>query len=254
MTDFLLLTVYAPLVSWGEIAVGELRGSWDRPSRSALLGLVAAGLGIVREDQSAHDALEEGYGIAVRLDAPGVPLSDYHTAQTVAASTLRRNPPATRAALLRAGGRETILSRRVYRQDALATVAMWCRVQPRWSLQEIANALLRPGFALYAGRRSNPLGLPLRPEVVTAGTLASAFAQRDVLPPELPFIVRALRPKEGWGVEVAHDPCDGFVSGLRPLRREIRRDSAPQRARWQFSERAVEIGELLPVSSGGAPV
>ena len=30
MTGFLLFTLYAPLASWGEIAVGETRGSWDR--------------------------------------------------------------------------------------------------------------------------------------------------------------------------------------------------------------------------------
>ena len=73
MTEFLLLTLYAPLASWGDIAVGEVRGSWDRPSRSAVLGLVAAALGVDRADQAAHDALDVGYGVAVRQDAAGAP-------------------------------------------------------------------------------------------------------------------------------------------------------------------------------------
>ena len=80
--------------------VGESRGSWDRPSRSAILGLLGAALGITREDQAGHDALDAGYGIAIRLDSAGTTLSDYHTAQTVAASAMRKARPRTRAQLL----------------------------------------------------------------------------------------------------------------------------------------------------------
>ena len=47
MTDYLLLRLYGPLASWGEIAVGESRHSAVQPSRSALLGLLGAALGIV---------------------------------------------------------------------------------------------------------------------------------------------------------------------------------------------------------------
>lgn len=112
MTDFLLFTLYAPLASWGDIAVGESRGSWDRPSRSAVLGLLGAALGIMREDQAAHEQLQAGYGVAVRADAVGATLSDYHTAQTVAASAVRKARPRTRAELLACADRETILSRR----------------------------------------------------------------------------------------------------------------------------------------------
>lgn len=240
MTEFLLFTLYAPLASWGEIAVGEVRGSWDRPSRSAVLGLVAAALGIVREDQEAHDALDEGYGVAVRLDAAGAPLSDYHTAQTVAASTVRKARPRTRAALLAAGEPETILSRRAYRQDALATIALWARPGARWPLAALAGALRRPAFVLYAGRKANALGAPLAPEVVAASTLAAALERRA--PPPAALAAERLRPGSGWGREVAHDPCEGFASGLIPQRRQVRRDAAPQRSRWQFAERVVEIG------------
>ncbi|HEV2643569.1 MAG TPA: CRISPR-associated protein Cas5, partial [Candidatus Elarobacter sp.] len=78
MTDFLLFTLYAPLSSWGDIAVGEMRGTWDRPSRSAVLGLVAAALGLLRDDQAAQEALDGGFGVATRLDASGAPSADYH--------------------------------------------------------------------------------------------------------------------------------------------------------------------------------
>lgn len=244
MTPFLLFTVYAPLASWGAIAVGEVRSSWDRPSRSAVLGLIAAALGIRRDDQAAHDALDEQYGVAVRLDVAGSPLTDFHTAQTVAASIVKKLRPATRAALLEAGPRETVLSRRGYRQDALATVAVWARAGARWPLPELAAAMQRPKFVLYAGRKANALGLPLAPSIVSAATLADALARREPLPGGV--IDGALVSAGGAVAEVAHDPCDGFESGLAHLRCEVRRDAHADRARWQFREREVEIGLFRP--------
>jgi CRISPR system Cascade subunit CasD len=253
MTQFLMLTLYAPLASWGEIAVGENRDSWDRPSRSAILGLLAASLRIDRGDQGAHDALDDGYGLAVRLDAPGVAVVDYHTAQTVAEGVLKKSRPATRKAMLEAGEKETILSRRTYRVDSLATAALWARPDARWPLKELVLAMKHPGFVPYAGRKSNPFGLPLRPEIVEAPRLAVAFAAR---PPEL--LVESvsgefqrLKPKSGWGREVAHDMASEEFTGLMPLRRETRRDTRPQRTRWQFAERTVGIG-LLPELQGSA--
>ena len=38
--------------------------------------------GLTRDDEDAHRRLEEGLYYAVRTDAPGRPLMDYHTAQT----------------------------------------------------------------------------------------------------------------------------------------------------------------------------
>lgn len=245
MRQFLLATLYAPLASWGDIAVGELRGSWDRPSRSAILGLVAASLGLEREDQGAHDALDFGYGFAVRLDAPGVPLSDYHTAQTISATAMKRRRATTRAQMLAANDRETILSRRMYRQDAVATALLWGRAGARWTLEQIADALRKPKYVLYAGRKANALGLPVSPEIVEATTLAEAFGKRPAIPAELEVFTRhAFRRALASAPEISHDRCDGFASGLQHLRRETRRDAGAHRIRWQFAERTVEVGVI----------
>lgn len=259
MTGFLCFTLYAPVSSWGEIAVGEARGSWDRPSRSALLGLIGAALGITRDEQDAHDALDTGYGVAVRLDAPGTPMVDYHTAQTVSASAVKKRRPLTRAELLASGELETILSRRGYRQDALATVALWPRAGARWLLSQLADALRQPAFVLYAGRKANVFGLPLAPVIIEAATLADAFTgfadqrkcagRQSVAHAEVSGIVEQLRPPDGWGQEVAHDSCVGFASGLVPLRWETRRDTAAQRRRWHFADRVLEVASLE--STGG---
>ncbi len=264
VTAFLLFTLYAPLASWGEIAVGESRGSWDRPSRSAVLGLVAAALGVTREDQDTHDALDRGYGLCVRLDAPGAPLVDYHTAQTVGASAVKKQRPATRAALLAAGERETILSRRAYRQDALATVALWVRdPESRWSLGALQSALGRPGFTLYAGRKANVFGLPLGPVVREFATLADAVAwyadsrgMREDAPAAdveaVRGVLQRLRPRQGWGREVTFDEPGGAVdAGIGTDRREVRRDARAQRARWQFAERVVHVGTVPAAAPSG---
>jgi CRISPR system Cascade subunit CasD len=249
MTGFLLFPLSAPLASWGEIAVGEARGSWDRPSRSAVLGLLAAALGITREDQEGHDALDAGYGLGVLLAARGELLVDFHTAQTAAEAEIRKafgkQRPMTRRALLSVVERQTILSRRELREDALAIACVWARADARWPLEELKQALERPVFTLYAGRKANAFGLPLGPAILAAVSLAGAFAQHPPAPSAIDL--SPLKPRRTpWGREVAHDPLPaGVASGLRPLRTEARRDSSPHRERWHFAERAVSIG-LLP--------
>jgi CRISPR system Cascade subunit CasD len=65
-----------------------------------VLGLVAAALGLKRPDtveseagraewESRHAALAQGYGLAVSVQALGVSLSDYHTAQVPSSGTGR---------------------------------------------------------------------------------------------------------------------------------------------------------------------
>jgi CRISPR system Cascade subunit CasD len=248
VTSFLLFTLHAPLASWGEIAVGEWRGSWDRPSRSAVLGLLGAALGLLRDDVTALAALADGYGVGVRNDSVGDTMQDYHTAQSVSRVEMRRSGARTRADMMAVADKQTILSRREYRQDVVFTVAVWQSGSARWQLGVLADALRFPVFALYAGRRSNPLGLPVHPVVVEASTLASALESRLPLPDNVPAEFRRLRPRQGWGREVAHDSCVGFESGLvEPFRRYIRRDSPVNRLGWLFEERVMHVG-TMPIS------
>lgn len=241
MTSFLLATLYAPIASWGEIAVGERRTSWDRPSRSALLGLVGAALGIDREDQTAHDALDTGYGVAVRVDAPGRSIIDYHSAQTLAQPEIKRARPHTRRALIRHGERrhrlETILSWREMRVDAAYTVAIWAREDARWPLAALAEAMRTPAFTLYAGRKAHPLGWPLQPAIVEAATIAAALAMR-VAPTE------TVPTRSGRPASVSCDQDVAVPHGLIAPRIETRRDAAAHRGRWQFAERRVLTGQM----------
>ena len=71
MPRFLTFALVAPLASFGAIAVGERRSGWDRPSRSAVLGLVGACLGVEREDDAGQEALASSYAIALLCHSPG---------------------------------------------------------------------------------------------------------------------------------------------------------------------------------------
>ena len=247
MTAFLIFTLQAPLASWGEIAVGEWRGSWDRPSRSAIIGVMGAALGVDRDDADGQRALIDGYRIAVRSDAIGTTMHDYHTMQSVSISALKRRTIVSRADILAVPDyeKETILSRREYRTDVLCTIAVWSQAGARWTLEDIASALGHPVFTTFAGRRSNPLGLPMAPVVARAESLAAAFGNRPPVSAEIMRLLPSLRPKTGWGQEVAHDECFGFPSGLvEPIARIVRRDVPVNRRGWLFSERIVCVGAL----------
>lgn len=255
MTAFLLASLYAPIASWGDITVGERRTSWDRPSRSAILGLLAAALGLTRDDQEAHEALETSLGFAVRVDAPGKVIVDYQTAQTLPQTEMKRSGARMRRDMITHGeavnGLETILSRRELRVDAAYTLAFWVRSegQPRWSLNDLKNALNTPVFTLYAGRKANPLGCPLRPEVGEFETLADAFAGRKPVPMLDGYSglgSRGRKGQRGAELSVSSDVDPRITLGFPEQRRETRRDASPNRSRWQFANRAVTVGSVPP--------
>jgi CRISPR system Cascade subunit CasD len=240
MREHLVFVLHGPLAAFGGVAVGERRGGEARPTRSALLGLLAAALGIERIEAARHAAMERGYGVAVRVDAPGVSLSDYHTAQVPPARRGERH--ATRRAELAAKPLETILSRRDYRTDALFTVAVWARPDAPVVLSELAAALRRPAFCLSIGRKSCPLGLPPGPVVLMAEDELAAMDARPVPDPE-----QAVRQRLRARASILASDLDGMVPGRWT---ETRRDSIASRDRWQFSLRSERVIDL-PVR--GAP-
>jgi CRISPR system Cascade subunit CasD len=231
MPEFLTFALAAPLAAMGEIAVGERRSSWDRPGRSAVLGLIAACLGLTREDETAHDALETGYGLALRVQHVGPLLPNYHTAQVPPARRGRHF--ATRAEELSAPDLETILSRRDYRTDVVALAALWCRSSARWSLSEIAAALHAPHYAPYFGRKSCPLMLPFAPHRTETVDPVAALAGRANGGAEPERQLVRLRS----AAVVTMTAADARDFGLPIQRVEIRRDALASRRRWQFALR-----------------
>ena len=241
MAQFLTFALVAPMASFGAVAVGERRPTWDRPGRSAVLGLVGACLGVEREDDAAQRALAEDYGLALLCHAPGRLLADYHTAQVPPTRGKRRFP--TRAEELQAPDLATILSRRDYRTGAWHLAALWARgPDPRWPLPAITAAMRVPVFVPYLGRKAGPLGLPLAPALDDALTPGAALARRHQNGPEAGF--RHLADAPGEPV-VARDEWGGSADPLLAQRVDVRRDQPRSRRLWQFDLRR-EVVEGLP--------
>ncbi len=251
--EYLVFQLQAPLSSWGEPAVGEFRGTADRPGQSALIGLLGAALGLLRENEDAHAALRDAYGFAVGLLNSGHLLRDYHTAQVPPRTALKGRPHVTRRHELSVPKNElgTILSTRDYRQNAASLVA----VQPRkgaalpYNLEALANALRQPRFTLYLGRKTCVPGAPLWPQVLIAESAQTAFAAyvarfeearqaaknaKDVLPLEpLPHL-QSLTFDEYIHAGVTHDLSTR------------RKDRLIRRKNWQFGDRD-EFLAFLPM-------
>ncbi|MBF0559811.1 MAG: type I-E CRISPR-associated protein Cas5/CasD [Nitrospirae bacterium] len=230
MHDYLIFRIYGPMAAWGDIAVGEYRPSFAHPSKSAIIGLLAAALGIRRDEQAKQKALAETCSFAVRVDAMGTLLRDYHTTQVPSAK--RGVTHYTRRSELAVDDLNTILSTRDYRCDAAYTVAVEIHKGSPYTAQELANALTKPIFTLYLGRKSCPLALPLNPQVKSAATLKEVFESVTFSSDELPGVIK---PGPDSFSMIYWE--EGQESGLDEEQIITRRDAPLNRIRWQFAER-----------------
>jgi CRISPR system Cascade subunit CasD len=247
MPHFLLFQLYGPLVAWGDIAVGERRPARPHPSRSGVLGLVAAALGVERTDSAGLRALHEGYGLACRVDSAGALLVDYHTAQVapspaVKGSRLGRFLSRKDELAIGPDAVKTILSQRDYYQDVLSVACLWALPGAPHPLERLASALREPVFTPYLGRRSCPPALPFHPRVVeAAGPIEALRATAVDAGGLLTGLRRSARRTYLW---------EGGEESLTPQQTRVRRDVALDRRQWQFAERL----EHLAVEEEGSDV
>jgi len=218
------------MASWGDIAVGEERPSFGRPTKSAVMGLLAGALGIRRDEEERHMTLCSSYGLAVKVEARGLSLIDFHTAQV---------PPDARDSFFESRREElkeskelkTILSRRRYHTDVLYALCLWPRtVDPPWPMADLAAALVHPIFTPYLGRKSCPPALPFHPQVREADTIREAFEAAE-FPADcfLDGLPRLEKSEFYWE--------EGAPAGLNAVQSFIRRDTVLSRRRWQFEDR-----------------
>lgn len=162
------LRLEGPLQAWGGPTAGDDRPTLDFPTKSGVLGLVAAAMGIVREDVATLAALHRSYAFGVRIDSAGQRGVDFHTAQDV--------PRAER------GAAETVVSRRGYLYDASFAALLVEHSHAIAPLATMLEALRRPRFAPFLGRRSCPPAVPVLalPNIIEAPTWVALFAQVPV--------------------------------------------------------------------------
>ncbi|MEV6383081.1 type I-E CRISPR-associated protein Cas5/CasD [Streptomyces sp. NPDC051773] len=150
----LLLRLAGPLQSWGERSHFNERDTARFPTRSGVIGLLAAALG--RPRGAGIDDLT-GLSITIRTDRPGIILRDLHT---VGGGLPAKATVTTAEGKKRPGDTGTLLTHRSYLADAAFTLALTADDDTAL-LDHVAAALAAPHWPPYLGRRSCPPEGPL---------------------------------------------------------------------------------------------
>ena len=125
----LLIRLAGPLQSWGMDAKFDRRDTQRAPTKSGIIGLIAAALGR-RRDERLDDL--NALRLGVRVDREGTLLRDYHIAKSA---------------------KSAYVTNRYYLCDAIFLAGL---EGDDALLMQIAAALKAPVFPLFLGRRSCP--------------------------------------------------------------------------------------------------
>lgn len=226
MPHFLILRLDGPMQAWGTHTFEDFRPSNLFPTRSGLLGLLGACLGIDRRDHAGLEQLAASVEFTVRVDRNvlrpeaekpvqkvAVKLPDFHTvlAARKVDGSANKNP---------------VVSRREYLFDAAFTVAIGEKSGAPVTLNAIAHALRHPCFTPALGRRACPIARPL----LDGGTVESI---------DVKTALANVPPTEGMIY------AEGEWNSEQPM--QIR--DVPMRGRHrQFSTRRVYVHKEEPCS------
>lgn len=132
----ILLKLSGPMQAFGTSSNFETRYTDYYPSKSAIVGMLAASLGYRRDDSRIERINEIDF--AVRVDQKPNLIRDYQIAQKYKINgTLERN----------------YVTNRYYLEDGIFIVAIGARDE---LIDELYEALNRPYFQVFMGRRSCP--------------------------------------------------------------------------------------------------
>lgn len=203
----LLLRLVGPMQSWGTTSRFDQRDTGKEPSKSGVIGLIAAAMGIDRENWKELEPLTR-LSMGIRHDRPGVPKRDYQTAGCATTDTI-----------IKADGKPSkdgVPSHRDYLADAAFLVGLEC--EDRSLLERIYAALQNPVWTLALGRKSYvpsesiwiESGLqdsPLR-EILTHWPWISSTRKWEEPPEQL---LVSFESKDGSGVLKMDQPLSSFA-------------------------------------------
>jgi CRISPR system Cascade subunit CasD len=203
----LLLRLSGPMQSWGTQSRFSNRDTELEPSKSGVIGLLCAAMGIERGDTVTIEKLAK-LKMGVRVDKEGTMKKDFHTALNVA----------------KAGGgkpKDCEPSDRYYLSDACFLVALAGDAN---LLKELDKELQKPKWQLFLGRKSF---LPSQPVWLPNGYMQQLNFVEDALK-SFPYLCQNTnenkRPQSlrleietdyGDGEKVRHDQPECFVQGHR---------------------------------------
>lgn len=134
----LLIRLAGPQQAWGSRSRFATRGTERAPTRSGVVGLLAAACGMER---TASLDIFDDIAFGVRIDRPGTIERDFQTARTLDGSS------------------SMPLSERYYLADAVFLAGIGSDDQSL--LERLLAALRHPRYPLYLGRRAFPPAGPL---------------------------------------------------------------------------------------------
>lgn len=238
MSQYLVFQLYGPMASWGVGAPGEFRQSQSVPTRSALLGLLAAALGIHRDEEARLHNFNQHYSFLLCASHNPKWARDYHTVQMPKAvhkaRYFSRREELQDPALL-----GTLVTRRDYYTDGWWLVGIALTPDAPYTLEQLQDALQHPVFPLYLGRKSHPLALPLAPLLLTGTAqevLNEACDHYQNKLRELKIPLAKLQNECWW---------EGEHVGLEATKILRRRDQPLNRKQWLFDERMVNQGPWI---------
>jgi CRISPR system Cascade subunit CasD len=204
----LLIRLVGPMQSWGTTSRFDQRDTGKEPSKSGVVGLLAAALGIDRDAKWQDLEPLTSFSMGVRHDRPGVPKRDYQTAGCASTDTI-----------IRADGTQSkdgVVSHRFYLADAAFLVGLEC--ENRALLAQIHSALRNPVWPLALGRKSyvpsEPVWIedgvqdaPLR-DVLTRWPWIATQRKWEELPEKL---MVSFESKDGSGILKMDQPLSSFA-------------------------------------------
>ncbi len=179
MQDFLIIKLQGAMQAWGGHTYEDYRPSLIFPTRSAIIGLLGACLGIEREDLAELKALDKSFELTVRanqrkivqreksMSKPPVSMqkiTDFHTVQHARKVDGKPRP-------------EAIVSRREYLCDAEFTLALAFAENASYGLDRAKQAIQKPVYTPFLGRRSCPIQSPLFEAVISGENSQAALSQ-----------------------------------------------------------------------------
>lgn len=235
----LAVRLIGPLQAYGGTSVAVDRPTEEAPTKSAMMGLLGAALGIDRGDTSALVELDRSFALVVRVDSAGTALTDYHTVLEI---------PSLDGASIR---KHATITRRTYLADAAFTVLF---VQQSEALLERWHDALRyPRYAPVLGRRACPPAVPLvdrERKIVAGATWRALLNGVSVAESVMVWGARtAKRERAEYDVHMDEELCDGEDRAL--ARRYVRRDRLVGPGPRMYWDRPVRVCRWAPDATSG---
>ncbi len=149
----ILLRLAAPLQAWGSSSKFNIRTTEREPTKSGVIGIIAAALGIQRNDDPKKLIPLAEMRFGVRVEREGKLMKDFHMVREIKEGKLK----------------DSHVTTRYYLSDAVFLAAF--ESDDRELLKQIRDAVLNPVYPMFLGRRSCPVTLPVYLNISEKGLL-----------------------------------------------------------------------------------